>query len=99
MKTERRISAGGVVLRRAGAKTEVALISTKGGKVWGLPKGLVARINADTVSVLKEPATREKFVRQGAEPGFGPPEHFDRMQRAEYAELGALIKESGMKVQ
>ena len=65
----------------------------------GLPKGLVARINADTVSVLKEPATREKFVRQGAEPGFGPPEHFDRMQRAEYAELGALIKESGMKVQ
>lgn len=65
----------------------------------GLPKRLVARINADTVSVLKEPATREKFVRQGAEPGFGPPEHFDKMQRDEYAELGALIKESGMKVQ
>lgn len=65
----------------------------------GLPKGLVARINADTVSVLKEPATREKFVRQGAEPGFGPPGHFDKMQREEYAELGALIKESGMKVQ
>ncbi len=65
----------------------------------GLPKRLVARLNADTVSVLKEPAMREKFVRQGAEPGFGPPEHFDKMQREEYAELGALIKESGMKVQ
>lgn len=64
-----------------------------------LPRRLVARINADTVSVLKEPATREKFVRQGAEPGFGSPEHFDKMQRDEYAELGALIKESGMKVQ
>ncbi|MDP1717668.1 MAG: tripartite tricarboxylate transporter substrate binding protein [Burkholderiales bacterium] len=65
----------------------------------GLPKGLVARINADTVSVLKEPATREKFTLQGANAGFGPPEHFDKMQRDEYAELSALIKESGMKVQ
>ena len=63
-----------------------------------LPRRLVARINADTVSVLKEPATREKIVRQGAEPGFGPPEHFDKMQRDEYAELGRLIKEIGMKV-
>ena len=63
----------------------------------GLPKRLVTRINADTVSVLKEPATREKFVQQGAEPGFGPPEHFEKMQRDEYAELGALIKQIGMK--
>jgi tripartite-type tricarboxylate transporter receptor subunit TctC len=63
-----------------------------------LPRRLVARINADTVSVLKEPATREKIVRQGAEPGFGPPEHFEKMQRDEYAELGRLIKEIGMKV-
>ncbi len=64
-----------------------------------LPRRLIARINADTVSVLKEPATRQKFVLQGAEPGFGPPEHFDQMQRDEYAELGALIREIGMKAQ
>ncbi|HSN40409.1 MAG TPA: tripartite tricarboxylate transporter substrate binding protein [Burkholderiales bacterium] len=65
----------------------------------GLPKRLVARLNADTVGVLKEPATRQKFSLQGAEPGFGPPGHFEKMQRDEYAELGALIKEIGMKVQ
>lgn len=41
MKTERQLSAGGVVFRPAGAMVEVALISTKGGKVWGLPKGRV----------------------------------------------------------
>ncbi len=64
-----------------------------------LPRRLVTRINADTVGVLKEPATRQKFVLQGAEPGFGPPEHFDKMQRDEYAELGALIKEIGMQAQ
>jgi tripartite-type tricarboxylate transporter receptor subunit TctC len=62
-----------------------------------LPKRLVSRINADMVSVLKEPATREKFVQQGAEPGFGPPEHFEKLQRDEYAELAPLIKSIGMK--
>lgn len=64
-----------------------------------LPKRLVTKINADTVSVLKETATRQKFAVQGAEPGFGTPEQFDKMQRDEYAELGTLIKEIGMKVQ
>lgn len=41
MKNAKEISAGGVVFRKAGESVEVALISTKGGKVWGLPKGLV----------------------------------------------------------
>jgi tripartite-type tricarboxylate transporter receptor subunit TctC len=65
----------------------------------GLPKQYVTRLNADTVKVLQEPATRAKIVQQGAEPGFGPPAHFDKMQRDEYAELGTLIREIGMKVQ
>jgi len=38
--TERQISAGGVIYRKTGSgNIEVALISVKGGKVWGLPKG------------------------------------------------------------
>ena len=64
-----------------------------------LPRRVIAKINADTASVLKEPATQQKFALQGAEPGSGPPEHFAKMQRDEYAELGALIKEIGMKAQ
>ncbi len=44
--TRREISAGGIVFRpvkKRGKKPaiEVALISTRGGKLWGLPKGLV----------------------------------------------------------
>lgn len=62
-----------------------------------VPRRLVARINADTVGVLKEPAMREKIVQQGAQPGFGPPEHFEKMQRDEYAELASLIRQIGMK--
>jgi tripartite-type tricarboxylate transporter receptor subunit TctC len=64
-----------------------------------LPKTLVTRINADTVKVLKESATQEKILAQGAQAGYGPPEHFAKMQREEYAELSALIKQIGMKVQ
>ncbi len=40
MKTERQISAGGVIFKHSGDSVEVALISVKGGKVWALPKGL-----------------------------------------------------------
>lgn len=37
---ERQISAGGVIFRRKSEGTvEIALISVRGGKVWGLPKG------------------------------------------------------------
>lgn len=39
MKTERQISSGGVIYRKRGGLVEVALISVRGGKIWGLPKG------------------------------------------------------------
>jgi len=65
----------------------------------GTPQALVKKINTDTVSVLKEPATQHKFSLQGAQPDFGPPEHFAKLQRDEYVELAALIKEIGMKAQ
>jgi len=65
----------------------------------GLSKQIVNRLNADALSVLKEPGTRQQFALQGAEPGSGSPEDFAKLQRDEYAELGALIKEIGMKAQ
>lgn len=40
MNPGRKISAGGVLYRTGGKAPEVVLISTRGGKVWGLPKGL-----------------------------------------------------------
>lgn len=41
LKKAKEISSGGVIFRKRRGRVEVALISTKGGKVWGLPKGLV----------------------------------------------------------
>ncbi len=86
-----------MTLLKAGTLKALAVASPK--RAEALPRGIVTRINTDTVGVLKEQATREKFMLQGANTGFGSPEHFDKMQRDEYAELRALIKESGMQVQ
>jgi tripartite-type tricarboxylate transporter receptor subunit TctC len=65
----------------------------------GLPRQIVAQINADMVRVLNEPATRERIVRQGAEPAPSTPEQFAKLQSDEYAELKALIRDINMKVQ
>ena len=65
----------------------------------GIPRQIIARLNADTMRVLKEPATMQKFEQQGAEPAYGSPEDFAKLQRDEYAEIGALIVKIGMKAQ
>ncbi len=62
-----------------------------------LPRRIVDRVNADVVAVLKEPATRDKVVAQGAEPRPGSPADFEKMQREEYTELSALVKMIGIK--
>lgn len=64
-----------------------------------VPRAIITKLNADTVKILQEDDMRRKFAQQGAVPGFGPPEHFAKMQADEYAELSALIKQIGMKAQ
>ena len=41
MKTRQEISAGGIIYRRRGDRSEVCLIATHGGSTWQLPKGLI----------------------------------------------------------
>lgn len=64
-----------------------------------LPRSLVTRLNADIVRILQQPDTRERFVRQGAEPVFGTPEQFQSLMRSEYARFQRVIKDSGIKIQ
>ncbi|MBS1219701.1 MAG: Uncharacterized protein H6R21_2834 [Proteobacteria bacterium] len=64
-----------------------------------MPKAIITKLNADTVKVLQEADTRKKFSVQGGVPGGGSAEDFAKMQRDEYTELSALIKQIGMKVQ
>jgi tripartite-type tricarboxylate transporter receptor subunit TctC len=63
----------------------------------GVPKRTIDKLNADIAKVLRDADTRERFQKQGAEPSFGSPEHFQKLQSAEYARLAKLIKDIGMK--
>lgn len=63
----------------------------------GTPKKIIARFNADTVQVLQEADTQERFLKQGAEPRSSSPEGFHKLQSDEYNRLAKLIKEIGMK--
>jgi 8-oxo-dGTP pyrophosphatase MutT (NUDIX family) len=52
--TKEQTSAGGVVYRRRGGKTEVALISVGEQNRWQLPKGLVGRGESPVEAALRE---------------------------------------------
>jgi 8-oxo-dGTP pyrophosphatase MutT (NUDIX family) len=52
--TKEQTSAGGVVYRRHGPKTEVALISVGEENRWQLPKGLVGRGESPEEAALRE---------------------------------------------
>jgi tripartite-type tricarboxylate transporter receptor subunit TctC len=65
----------------------------------GMPKAVIAKLNADIVRTLQKPEVRQRFENQGAEPRFGTPGQFDKLQRDEYPRLAKLIKELGIRVQ
>ena len=52
--TKEQVSAGGVVYRRRGGGTEVALISVGEAARWQLPKGLVGRGESPLEAALRE---------------------------------------------
>lgn len=64
-----------------------------------VPKKIIARLNASVVKILDQQDVREQFLKGGSEPAFGPPEHFLKLQRSEYARIGKLVQDLGIKVQ
>jgi 8-oxo-dGTP pyrophosphatase MutT (NUDIX family) len=60
--TKEQVSAGGVVYRRTGVGTEVALISVGEAARWQLPKGLVGRGETPEAAALREVAEETGVV-------------------------------------
>ena len=52
--TKTQVSAGGVAFRRRGRRVEVALISVGDAPRWQLPKGLIARGEAEGEAAMRE---------------------------------------------
>ncbi len=66
----------------------------------GTPRKIVTRLNADIVKILRQPETKEKFARQGAElVDDTSPEGFTNLLKAEETRYLKLIKDAGLKPQ
>lgn len=63
------------------------------------PQPIVNRLNSEIVALMKEPATRDRLLAQGAEPLPGPPDVLRKHLAGEIAKWGKVIREAGIKAQ
>ncbi|WPH23564.1 Bug family tripartite tricarboxylate transporter substrate binding protein [Variovorax paradoxus] len=64
----------------------------------GLPKDMVAKLNAAFNKALQDPEVKRKLASQGAEVKGSTPEEFGAYIREETVRWGKVVKESGAKV-
>jgi tripartite-type tricarboxylate transporter receptor subunit TctC len=64
----------------------------------GTAREIVAKLNADTNTVLARPDIRERFGEQGAEVIGGPPDQLAAFVRKEAALYAKVIRTSGIKI-
>ncbi|MEA3192073.1 MAG: hypothetical protein QOD26_406 [Betaproteobacteria bacterium] len=63
----------------------------------GIPKDVVARLNAELIRVLSSAEMKERFAKQGTEVRTGTPESFGKWLGSEQAKWAKVVKESGVK--
>jgi tripartite-type tricarboxylate transporter receptor subunit TctC len=63
----------------------------------GMPKPIVARLNAEIVKAVNAPDVREKFTQLGMQVITGSPEDLAEMMRSEIEKLGKVVKAAGIK--
>ena len=62
------------------------------------PKPVIAKLNAEINKALKDPAVKKAIENEGGEVLGGTPEQFAKLIKTDMATWGALVKESGAKV-
>ncbi len=64
----------------------------------GMPKPVVARLNAEIQRALAAPELRQGFEKDAIEPVGGTPEAFGDYIKSEMVKWGKLVKSSGLKI-
>ena len=79
--------------------------SSAGSDLWfgimgpaGIPKPIVARLNAELIKVMRSPAMRERIRAQFFDPWTSTPEEFQNVIKADHAKWGKIVKTSGARV-
>ena len=65
----------------------------------GVPKDIVARLNAVIAKAVNTPEMKESLSKQGFEPQTGTPEQFAALIHAEIATNKKLIRLAGIKAE
>ena len=65
----------------------------------GVPKNVVAQLNATIGRIVGTPKVKEAFKKQGLEPQPGTPEEFAARIRSEIAQNAKLVKQAGAKAE
>jgi tripartite-type tricarboxylate transporter receptor subunit TctC len=63
----------------------------------GMPRAVLARLNAEIVRMAASPAYKEKVEAIGSEPMSGTPEQFGTFIRNESGKWAAVVKRAGVK--
>ena len=65
----------------------------------GTPPPIVAKLNAEIVQALQQPAIRERLAAEGAEAIGGTPGEFAAHINAELARVGKLLRDGGVRLE
>ena len=65
----------------------------------GLPKEIANRLASEIGKIMRDPALRENFARQGYEAIGSTPTEYEAFYRAEVALWAKVIKDSGIKAE
>jgi len=63
----------------------------------GIPKKVIAKVNADTVKHLKSDDLKTRFQNGGADAATSTPEGFYKIQQAENERVKKIIRDIGLK--
>jgi tripartite-type tricarboxylate transporter receptor subunit TctC len=61
----------------------------------GLPREIALKVQGEVARILKDPAMREKFIQQGADPIGNTPDEFGQYMKDETAKWAKIVKASG----
>lgn len=64
----------------------------------GTPKEIVAKLNAEVVKIMAEPAVAERMRKSGYEPATNTPEQFAAFIETEISKWGRVVKASGAQL-
>jgi tripartite-type tricarboxylate transporter receptor subunit TctC len=63
----------------------------------GTPQAVVVKFNRAMNEALDTPDVRKRYLGLGEEPALSTPEEFGKLIREDYARMGKLVKEAGIK--